>query len=180
VAAAAIRAGLPVDLAVPVRDGRVRLPGLGSLLVASEKAWVRLRRDGERVTAGDEFAAETRLMRPDDGTGAPDDGTVPGWSGTPAIRADRGGPSWTLLLETGDPYLDRYTLPMRTSMPADEVADWRERVRSAWQIVAGRHRWAAGPMADVISVIVPLTPRSGTDLVSATSPAAYGAIATSW
>ena len=180
VAAAAIRTGLPVDLDVPVRDGRVRLPGLGSLLVASEKAWVRLRSDGERVTAGDEFAAEARLMRPDDGTGAPGNGTVPGWSGTPAIRADGGGPSWTLLLETGDPYLDRYTLPMRTSMPADEVADWRERVRTAWQIVADRHRWAAGPMADVISVIVPLTPRSGTDLVSATSPAAYGAIATSW
>ena len=180
VAAAAIRTGLPVDLDVPVRDGRIRLPGLGSLLVASEKAWVRLRSDGERVTAGDEFAAEARLMRPDDGTGAPGNGTVPGWSGTPAIRADGGGPSWTLLLETGDPYLDRYTLPMRTSMPADEVADWRERVRTAWQIVADRHRWAAGPMADVISVIVPLTPRSGTDLVSATSPAAYGAIATSW
>jgi HEXXH motif-containing protein len=180
VAAAAIRTGLPVDLDVPVRDGRIRLPGLGSLLVASEKAWVRLRSDGERVTAGDEFAAEARLMRPDDGTGAPGNGTVPGWSGTPAIRADGGGPSWTLLLETGDPYLDRYTLPMRTSMPADEVADWRERVRIAWQIVADRHRWAAGPMADVISVIVPLTPRSGTDLVSATSPAAYGAIATSW
>jgi HEXXH motif-containing protein len=180
VAAAAIRTGLPVDLDVPVRDGRIRLPGLGSLLVASEKAWVRLRSDGERVTAGDEFAAEARLMRPDDGTGAPGNGTVPGWSGTPAIRADGGGPSWTLLLETGDPYLDRYTLPMRTSMPADEVADWRERVRTAWQIVAERHRWAAGPMADVISVIVPLTPHSGTDLVSATSPAAYGAIATSW
>jgi HEXXH motif-containing protein len=180
VAAAAIRTGLPVELDLPVRDGRIRLPGLGSLLVASEKAWVRLRSDGERVTAGDEFAAEARLMRPDDGTGAPGNGTVPGWSGTPAIRADGGGPSWTLLLETGDPYLDRYTLPMRTSMPADEVADWRERVRIAWQIVADRHRWAAGPMADVISVIVPLTPRSGTDLVSATSPAAYGAIATSW
>ena len=180
VAAAGIRAGLPVDLDVPVRDGRVRLPGLGSLLVAGEKAWVRLRSDGERVTAGGEFAAEARLMRPDDGTGAPDDAMLPGWSGTPAIRVDGGGLAWTLLLETGDPYLDRYTLPMRTSMPASEVADWRERVRSAWHIVAGRHRWAAEPMADVISVVVPLTPRSGTDLVSATSPAAYGAIATSW
>ena len=180
VAAAAIRAGLPVDLAVPVRGGRVRLPGLGSLLVASETSWVRLRGDGEQVTVGDEFAAEARRLVPDDGTGAPDDGTVAGWSGTPAIRAAGGGPAWTLLLETGDPYLDRYTLPMRTAMPAGEVADWRERVSSAWQIVADRHRWAAEPMADVISVIVPLTPRSDTDLVSATTPAAYGAIATSW
>ena len=176
VAAAAIRAGLPFDLDVPVRDGRVRLPGLGSLLVTSEKSWVRLRGDGERVTAGDEFAAKARLLVPDDGTEA----GVAGWSATPAIRAVGGGPAWTLLLETGDPYLDRYTLPMRTAMPAGEVAEWRERVSSAWQIVADRHRWAAEPMADVISVIVPLTPRSDTDLVSATTPAAYGAIATSW
>ena len=178
VAAAAIRTGLPVDLDVPVQDGRVRLPGLGSLLVASEKSWVRLRSDGARVTAGDEFAAEARRMVPDDGTGA---GTgVAGWSGTRAIRAGGCEPAWTVLLETGDPYLDRYTLPMRTAMPMGEVADWRDRVSSAWQIVADRHRWAAEPMADVVSVIVPLTPRSDTDLVSATTPAAYGAIATSW
>jgi HEXXH motif-containing protein len=176
VAAAAIRADLPVDLDVPVQGGRVRLPGLGSLLVASEKSWVRLRCDGERVTVGDEFAAEARLLVPDDGT-APE---VAGWSGTPAIRAADGGRTWTPLLETGDPYLDRYTLPMRTAMPAGEVADWREQLRAAWQIVADRHRWAAEPMADVISVLVPLTPRTDTDLVSATSPAAYGAIATSW
>ena len=83
VAAAAIRAGLPVDLAVPVRDGRVRLPGLGSLLVASERAWVRLRSDGERVTAGDEFAAGARLMRPDDGAGAPR------WHGAGLVRHPR-------------------------------------------------------------------------------------------
>ena len=178
VAAAAIRTGLPVDLDVPVQDGRVRLPGLGSLLVASEKSWVRLRSDGARVTAGDEFAAEARRMVPDDGTGA--GAGVAGWSGTLAIRAAGCGPGWTVLLETGDPYLDRYTLPMRTAMPMGEVTDWRERVSSAWQIVADRHRWAAEPMADVISVIVPLTPRSDTDLVSATTPAAYGAIATSW
>jgi HEXXH motif-containing protein len=180
VAAAAIRAGLPVDLAVPVRDGRVRLPGLGSLLVASEKSWVRLRGDGARVAVGGELIAEARRLTPDDGTGAPDDGTVAGWSGTPAVRSAGGGLTWIVLLETGDPYLDRYTLPMRTAMPTGEMAEWRERIRSGWQIVAGRHRWAAEPMADVISVLVPLTPRSDTDLVSATTPAAYGAIATSW
>lgn len=180
VAAAAIRAGLAVDLDVPVRDGRVRLPGLGSLLVTSERSWIRLGNDGERVTAGDEFAVEARWLAPDDGAGAPDEGTVAGWSGTPAIRATADGLTWTVLLEVDDPYLDRYTLPMRTAMSAGEVTDWRERVRSAWQIVAGRHRWAAEPMAEVISVIVPLTPQSDTDLVSATTPAAYGAIATSW
>jgi HEXXH motif-containing protein len=175
-AAAAIRAGVPFDLGVPVRAGRVRLPGLGSLQVADETPVIRLCSDGERVTAGDWFAGNRRLLVPDDGGGA----AVPGWSGTPVIRAGADGLTWTVLLETGDPYLDRYTLPMRTAMPPGELADWRQRVRSAWRILADRHRWAAEPMADVVSVIVPLTPQSDTDLVSATTPAAYGAIATSW
>jgi HEXXH motif-containing protein len=175
-AAAAIRAGVPFQLDVPVRDGRVRLPGLGSLQVEDQTPAIRLRSDGERVTAGDWFAGERRLLVPDDGTGA----EVPGWSGTPVIRAAADGLTWTVLLETGDPYLDRYTLPMRTAMPPGELADWRQRVRSSWRILADRHRWAAEPMADVVSVIVPLTPHSVTDLVSATTPAAYGAIATSW
>lgn len=176
VAAAAIRSGLPFELDVPVRDGRVRLPGLGSLLIGDEPSWVRLCSDGELVTAGEVFAADWWRLVPDDDTGA----VVAGWSGTPAIRAEEDGLTWTVLLETGDPYLDRYTLPMRTALAPGELDDWRRRLRYAWQILATRHRWAAAPMTGVISVIVPLTPRSDTDLVSATTPAAYGAIATSW
>ena len=176
VAAAAIRAGIAFELDVPVRDGRVRLPGLGSLLVAGEPSWIRLCCDGELVTAGERFAADRRCLVPDDATGA----AVTGWSGTPVIRAVAGGLTWTVLLETGDPYLNRYTLPMRMVMTRGETEDWRRQLRFAWRILAARHRWAAEPMAEVISVIVPLTPRSDTDLVSATTPAAYGAIATSW
>ena len=176
VAAAAIRAGLAFELDVPVRDGRVRLPGLGALFVGDEPAWIRLCCDGELVTAGERVAAYSRCLVPDDATG----GAVADWSGTPAIRAVAGGLTWTVLLETGDPYLNRYTLPMRTAMPRGEAEEWRRRVRSAWQILAARHRWAAEPMREAISVIVPLTPRSDTDLVSATTPAAYGAFATSW
>jgi HEXXH motif-containing protein len=175
-AAAAIRAGVPFHLDVPVRDGCVRLPGLGSLQVAGKTSVIQLHSDGQRVTAGDWFAGDRRLLVPDEGAGV----AVPGWCGTPAIRAVADGLTWTVLLETGDPYLDRYTLPMRKVMPAGELANWRQRARSAWRILADRHRWAAEPMAEVISVIVPLTPHSDTDLVSATTPAAYGAIATSW
>jgi hypothetical protein len=57
---------------------------------------------------------------------------------------------------------------------------WRQRIQDAWQVLVRHHRWAAGPIADGVSVIVPLTPQSETDLISATSPAAFGAVATSW
>jgi hypothetical protein len=88
--------------------------------------------------------------------------------------------AWSVLLETNDPYLDRYTLPMSAGLLAGELQAWRDRIQSAWEVLVGHHRRAAGPVAEGISVIVPLTPESDTDLISVTSPAAFGAIATSW
>ena len=52
-ASGAVRAGVPFELDVPVRDGCVLLPGLGRLDVGGEPAWVRLRYDGEQLAAGD-------------------------------------------------------------------------------------------------------------------------------
>ncbi len=175
-AAAAVRAGCPFELDVPVRAGRALLPGLGSLLAAGHGPWIRLRSNGERLAAGHHLELTTRGLGPDHGTDPP----VPHWRGTPAVRAVAAGLAWDVLLETGDPYLDRYTLPMRTGVGAGELRRWRARVRAAWEVLARHHRRAAEPMAEGISVIVPLTPRSDTDLISATSPAAFGAVATSW
>jgi hypothetical protein len=88
--------------------------------------------------------------------------------------------AWDVLLVTDDPYLDRYTLPMSAGLSDDELRRWRQLVQAAWEILVRHHRWAAEPIATGVSVIVPLTPQSETDLISATSPAAFGAVATSW
>ena len=176
VAATAVRIGFRFELDVPVRDGRVKLPGLGSLQITDSSSWVRLGCDGERVTGSDYLEADWRLLVPDDGSG----GAIPAWSGTPMVQAVADGLAWNTLLETGDPYLDRYTLSMSTGLSQDELGPWRHRLRSAWEVLVRHHPWAAEPIADGISVIVPLTPNSDTDLVSATTPAAFGAIATSW
>ena len=185
-AAAAIRARMPFELAVPVRDGSVLLPGLGRLDVAPgpgqerkselRQSWVRLRGDVEQVTAGGGVSVPQAALRPDDGTGP----LTVGWHGTPAAHAVADGMTWNVLLATDDAYLDRYTLPMSAGLPASELRRWRDWVQSAWAVLTRHHRWAAGPIADGVTVIVPLTPRAATDLISATSPAAFGAIATSW
>jgi hypothetical protein len=110
----------------------------------------------------------------------PDDGSgdfVPYWRGTPLVRAVCDGRTWEVLLETGDQCLDRYMLPMLTGMTAAEIANWRLRIQSAWELLVRHHEWAAGPVAEGVSVIVPLVPQ--TNLDSATSPAAFGAVATS-
>ncbi|MDQ2810410.1 MAG: HEXXH motif domain-containing protein [Actinomycetota bacterium] len=175
-ASGAVRAGVPFDLDVPVRDGCVLLPGLGRLDAGGGTAWIRLRYDGEQLAAGDGAAARRLILGPDYGSDQP----VPGWRGTPALRAQANGLAWDVLLVTDDPYLDRYTLPMSAGLSAGELRRWRQRVQSAWEILVRHHRWAAEAIAAGVSVIVPLTPQSETDLISATSPAAFGAIATSW
>jgi HEXXH motif-containing protein len=190
-AAAAVRAGVPFELDVPVRDGRVLLPGLGSFDVKGQVPWIRLCSDGTNLTAessaadtsaadisavGTIFDAACALLIPDAGTASP----PAQWRGTPLVRASVDGHEWCVLLETADRYLDRYSLPMSAPLTAAEQTAWRQRIQAAWQLLVEHHDWAAGPIADGVSVIVPLTPRRETDLDSATTPAAFGAIATSW
>jgi HEXXH motif-containing protein len=172
-AAAAIRAGLAFELDVPALDGRVPLPGLGCLHATGQQPWIRLRGDGVHVTVGDETDMPYAALVPDDGSGEP----VPHWQGTPLIRAVTDGHAWDVLLETRDRHLDRYTQRMSIAPTVDEITKWRHVIQSAWQVLVRHHGWAAASLAQGVCVIVPLTPES--DLDSATTPAAFGAIATS-
>ena len=101
--------------------------------------------------------AETdrRLLVPDDGSAG---AVLPQWSGTPMIRAVADDAAWPVLLETGDPYLDRYPLPMATDLTEGELRDWRRAVQAAWELLVRHHRWTADPVASGVSVIVPLMP----------------------
>jgi HEXXH motif-containing protein len=171
--AAAVRAGTRFLLDVPVLDGRVSLPGLGCLQVPVEGEWIRLSSDGERLRVGDHIDVACAGLVPDDGRGP----EVPHWRGTPVVRSVAEGQNREVLLETDDRHLDRYKLPMLSGMTAAEVTSLQERIQAAWDLLVRHHQWAAGPIAEGVSVIVPLARRSAHD--SATSPAAFGAIATS-
>lgn len=172
-AAAAVRIGVPFELDVPVRDGCVLLPGLGSLLVTDRCEWIRLRSDGQRLRAGERIDLPSAALIPDDGSG----GEVAHWRGTPLIRAVADGRAWQVLLEFCDRHLDRFALPMLPAMTAAEVTNWRHRIQAGWEVLVRHHGWAAEAIAAGVPVIVPLAARG--DLDSATSPAAFGAIATS-
>jgi HEXXH motif-containing protein len=172
-AAAAAGLGIRFEIDVPVRDGRVPFPGLGCLEVDGQGEWVRLSSDGERLRAGEHIVVACSALVPDDGSGQ----AVPHWQGTLLVRAVAGGQAWEVLLETADRYLDRYALPMLTVMTTAEAANWRRLIQAAWELLVSHHAWAAGPIAEGVTVIVPLVSRS--DLDSAASPAAFGAIATS-
>jgi HEXXH motif-containing protein len=175
-AAAAVRAGVGFELDVPVHSGRLLFPGLGYLHVTGEDRWIRLRSDGKRVS-GDALADTwCASLVPDDGSGA----QIAGWQGTPMVRTVAGGHTWNVLLETTDLNLDRFTLPMSAALTASDVADWRRCIQSAWELLVRHHGWVSAALAEGISVIVPLTGRGDAEQDSETTPAAFGAVATTW
>ena len=175
-AAAGVRAGVPFELDAPVRDGTVAFPGLGHFDGIDGQLWVRLRSDGEWLTVGALTTAPCSALVPDDGAAEP----VPYWHGTPAARVTAEGRTWSVLLEGTDRYLDRFARPMAPALTAAEAERWRTRLQGAWEVLVRHHRWAAESIAVGVCVLVPLTARSDRDLESATTPAAFGAVATSW
>lgn len=174
-AAAAVRGGVPFELDVPVSDGKTALPGLGYFEGIGQQPWVRLRSDGERLAVGTFDSAPCTAIVPDDGSAQP----VPHWHGSHLVRAAAGGQTWSVLLETSDPHLDRFARPVPAALTGAEAESWRTRLQSAWELLVRHHDWTVGSISAAVSVIVPLTVRSETDLDSATTPAAFGAIATS-
>jgi HEXXH motif-containing protein len=175
-ATAAVRADVGFDLFLPVRDNRVLFPGLGYFHGIDEDSWVRATSDGKRLNIGTVAEVSCADIVPNDGSGRI---AVPHWQGSPLIRTVVKGQAWEVLLETADPYLDRYTLPMAADLTGGDITVWRKHIQCAWRLLVEQHGWAAGPVAEGVSVIVPTISRSDTDLDSATTPAAFGAIATS-
>lgn len=174
-AAAAVRARVPFQLDVPVSGRRVLFPGLGYFHFPDVgETWVRLRCDGERLAVATFTKARCADMVPDDGSGS----AVPHWQGAHEVWAKAGGRTWQTLLENTDHYLDRYMLPMSATISQDEVASWRDCLQRAWEILISDHSWAAEQVSEGVSAIIPLTARSDTELESATTPMAFGAIAT--
>ena len=178
-AAAGIRSQVPFELDVPVSDGRVALPGLGYFhgVDVGQGSRVRLHSDGEYLAIGPHTGVPCAALVPDDGSAVPD-GEVSCWHGIAEVRAVADGQTWRVLLDNTNRYLDRYMLPMAGELTADDVADWRRGIESAWRVLVRHHGWAAGPMAEMVSTIVPLITQ-GT-LQSATASATFGAISTSW
>lgn len=175
-AAVAVRAGVPFQLDVPASSGRMPFPGLGYVHLPDidGDTWIRLRGDGERLAVAAVTQARCADLIPDDGSGE----AVPHWQGTHEVLAAADGRTWRTLLENTDRYLDRYMLPMSAAITPDEVTSWRDCLQRAWEILVRHHGWAVEQVAEGVSAIIPLIPRSATEMESATTSRAFGAIAT--
>jgi uncharacterized protein len=155
-AVAAIRAGLDVEIEVPVVDGAVRLPSLGAADAASDTAIVATR--PAEVRSG-----ELRVsMRPG----------APGW------RELRRAAVGSLDVTIDD--LDPFRMPATDGEPTGRltparVAELRATLRAAWPVLSPA---SAAEIAAIVRVIVPYqAPETGH--VSTSSPQVFGTVAMS-
>jgi HEXXH motif-containing protein len=172
-AAAAILAGYPCVIEVPVTGGLVTLPSLGQAVLpagpaAPLTACVRCAPGEARVIAG------RQLIRipPDPGEDAP------GWRGLRSLRACSGGRGIQLLLDDLDPFRMPSAALLGGRLDAAEAARWRDVLGHAWDVLTAGHAHTAAEIRAAIRVLTPLQPPQRGQL-SASSREVFGAVALS-
>ncbi|MFD3655029.1 FxsB family cyclophane-forming radical SAM/SPASM peptide maturase [Streptomyces sp. NPDC058620] len=164
-AACALRARRGDHVTVPVREGLLRLPGLGTVSLPgdTEQAEVAAGRDGFTVRAAG------RCLEIGWDSGA--DGLVRGWRPVRLVEL----PGWTVALEDTDPMRDSHQWPVSDRLSHDEAKLWSEDLAEAWSLI-GRELPAYAPgVAAGLRTVTPLHAPGGSD-VSAASREAFGAI----
>jgi len=161
-AAAAITAGLPAEIEVPVNDGIVMLPSVGAVgPIEAEIATVRNSDNQIEVAATGQciIISGNRQARARD------------WY---PLRTIAAGPL-ELLADDVDPF--RMPAAPDLALRVD-LHRWSPAFHGAWALLEQHHPAIANEVAELIKVIVPMTtPPHG--MVSSSSPETFGAIALS-
>ncbi len=171
-AAAAIRAGYPCTVQVPVIGGAVTLPSLGRLTVTdpASTASVTVDRAGVTITAGSQEAQIARADRPD--------AQAPSWQGLRTLASSHGDLAIKVLIEDVDDYRMPGSANSGSRLSAPEADRWQEVLTQGWQLLASHHRQFAVDVAAIATAFTPLTPPPGGH-VSATSRETFGTVALS-
>lgn len=157
-AAAAVRAGVPTAVSLPLREA-ISLPSLGTVL---RPAWGDV-----RVRCGDDGAELGGVRIPAD---FHEDG--PGWRAIPEITVDSGGLGASFLL---DPWTPGELPPQIRVSGSPDLARWRDRIADGWDLLVRHHRQVAEELSASVSVLTPLL-ASGRTVHSATLSDALGCV----
>jgi uncharacterized protein len=163
-AAAAVRAGLPAQIEVPVRNGAVMLPSLGAAAADGDRAVVR------STAAGAEVDSTARRVE----IPADPHRDVPGWKGLRRVRVG----SLDALVDDLDPFRMPTVPDLAPRLGAAQADTWAADFRQAWPLLDRHHPAVAAEVAAAVKVIVPrkIPPQS---MVSSSSPETFGAVAMS-
>lgn len=167
-AAAALRAGRTDEVLVPVRDGVLRLPTLGRVLVGGTDA----------IVSGD---AEGFAVRPAGTAGSGGEALRIAWGGPSTDRWQPvrrvGLPGWQVALEDTDPHRDGYhPWPVAARLPEAEAEAWRTGLAGAWRLITEELPQYVPGVAAGLGSITPLRPAPGGRDASAAARDAFGAV----
>jgi HEXXH motif-containing protein len=168
-AAVFIAGGADFRARVPVRDGRVFLPGLGRATVGGDpwgtaEVWghdgaVRVAAGGVTVTLPDE--------REND---------APGWEGQRRLRAEHGGVTLTLVLDDLGPYAPVPGLTASGRLSSAQFASWQRWVARMWTVLVDDHPVSARALTAGLRSVVPLPRGERLRARAASSSDAFGCL----
>jgi uncharacterized protein len=162
-AVAALRARRPVDVPVPIDDGRLHLPTIGTLHLPTSAgvAWVVTGPDGGRVRLGGR-TAPIRLDR------------VPAEGWRPVRSIDLG--TWRVLLDDVDPYRDCFDWPPQERLNRTGAAAWERSFGGAWRLIRDDAPELAVGIRAALRTVTPLAADPNGALRSAAARHAFGAV----
>jgi HEXXH motif-containing protein len=168
-AAAALRARQEFQIDVPVRDGAVSLPGIGTAVfgeISAGSAQISGTRSGAVImAAGRQIRIPAAYRDP-----------APDWWPARILRASASGHELVVLLDDTDPYRAPAELLDRPSLTPDQVRHWNQMLHAAWRLLTRRHQGQVQAMASGLRVLVPLHRRGAAQRNSATAMDAFGTV----
>jgi HEXXH motif-containing protein len=169
-ATAAAQAGHPFNVEVPLRAGTASFPTWGIARVDADPRgqWGRAWLDGS--------GCHLRSLATTVDVPGTENSPNSGWAELPTITVTDRGLSIGLLLDDGDPFLDRYG-SARIRVTAEELPRWRHLLTTGWQILAREHRSLAALVSGTVRTVVPLASPGPTRPASSTEEASFGAMA---
>ena len=169
-ATAALRANRDFEIEVPVLDGMVYLPTLGSVpLRTPGMRTARIQSLGHGHVAV--VAGEESIRIPQGG-----ETTAPGWRPVRQLQASAQGIELRVWLEDTGPFRGPPGLLLASPLPQDQVTRWENVLRSAWRLLVRRHPEHAEAISTGLRVLTPLTARSEGASTSVTAADAFGAV----
>jgi HEXXH motif-containing protein len=174
-ACAAVRGGQAFEIDVPVRDGMVMLPTLGTARLAPPGvhgvATVRRTVEGGAV---DVIGAGATVVLPED---LRCDGVR--WRALRRLGAVDNGRRIEVHLDDCDPFRDCHRLGAATLLDDAAIGGWRRHFADAWSVLSRHHTSYADTIATGLTCVVPLESAGSHRGRSASSTDAFGAVAVS-
>ncbi|MCO5996680.1 HEXXH motif domain-containing protein [Actinoallomurus rhizosphaericola] len=167
-AAAAVRAGHPATLEVPIIAETATLPSLGQASLPGQSGRALVRSAPGRAEV---IGPRSRVVIP-----AHPELEGPGWLGLRRLTANHDGLEIDLLIDDLDPH--RFPVKPGRRLTRAQAEHWQSVFRAAWDILVEHHWTTAAEVQSAIRVLTPLA-MNGSHQHSATSTAVFGCTAMS-